>query len=160
MNLFKKIILVGILIGFGLVNIACQKEVVKKPPVAVKQVEKEVPVIENLKDEEAKQLISDVRDYAEAFDIGDLDKAVRKRIKDGVKPGTDSTNVQEVAQKLIEPYLIKTLKMRIEESLKDKVGKATEADIEEVLSYVDVSGLMEFIVAYEIERLKMEGYLR
>lgn len=159
MNKFKR------LLGYMLIAVAlvvsggCQKKEAVKPP-APKPVEKEVSVIGKMEDEQAKMLISDVRDYAEAFDIGAIDKDVRKLIKTGIASGSKSGDIRDKASEIIEPYLIEAIKARIEESLTDKVGKATKEDVEDVLSYVDVDQLMNFIVDYEIERLKMEGYLR
>lgn len=135
----------------------------EKKPAATPVVEKPVveeAVIQDMPDEEAAKLINQVREYAEAFDIGLVDKDIRSLLKTSIAKGSKAEEIREAAHDVVLPFMEDQLRLRIEEGLKSITGSAAEEDIEEVYSYMDPEDLVSFIVDYEIERLKMEGYLR
>lgn len=146
---------------FSLLILAgCKKEEAPKTIAPVEEVKTEEAVIKEMPDEEAAKLINQVREYAEAFDIGLVDQDIRKLLKESLASGSDSTAIREEAHKVVLPFMEEQLKLRIAEGLKSITGSAAEDDIEEVYGYMDPEDLVSFIVDYEIERLKMEGYLR
>lgn len=137
----------------------------KKAPVKPKMVEapKEAPVEEvfdKMEDEEANQLILKVRDYAETFEISQVEKTLKEAIKNEVPKGTSSETASPQIYEITSAFMEIELKKKIAEGLDEIVGRHTEEDILLVYEEMNISDLVDFIVSYEIERLKMEGYLR
>ena len=137
----------------------------KKTPVKPKMVEmpKEAPVEEvfdKMEDDEADQLILKVRDYAETFEISNVEKTLKEEIKNVVPKGTTAEVASPQIYEIASVYMEIELKKKISEGLDEIVGRHTDEDILLVYEEMNISDLVEFIVNYEIERLKMEGYLR
>lgn len=156
----KSIVIAGLCICSLCFISACQKEEPPKvvPPAPV--VVEEPSVIKELPDEEAAKLINQVREYAEAFDIGLVDQDIRILLRASIDSGSQASSVRDQAHEIVLPYMEEQLKERIAEGLQSIMGSASEEDIEEIYGYMDPEDLVSFIVDYEIERLKMEGYLR
>lgn len=156
----KKAFFWGLLIFVLALSTACKSEkeapkkavVVEKPPVEA--------AFKDMDDEETAALIDKVRTYAETFDIGTVDKEIKNQIKAAVPSGTKETDAVEPAMAIIEEFMEEQLKMKIAEGLDEYVGKHTEEDILMVYDEMNTGPLIEFILHYEMERLKQEGYLR
>lgn len=156
----KKVIFLGLLIFTLAVSSGCksQKEAPKKAAVPEKPPVEEV--FKNMEEEETAALIDKVRTYAETFDIGTVDKEIKNQIKAAVPSGTKAGDAVEPALVIIDDFMEEQLKMKIAEGLDEYVGKHTEDDVQMVYEAMNTSPLIEFILHYEIERLKQEGYLR
>ncbi len=139
---------------------ACHKEPVK-PKVVAPPVEAPVEeVFDKMDDDEAEQLLTKVRDYAETFEISNVEKELKAEIKKAVKKGTKSEDAEEIITVVVGAFMEIELKKKIVEGLDENVGRHTEEDVLLVYEAMNTTDLVRFIVNYEIERLKMEGYLR
>ena len=146
-------VLVGMLSGCRQEKTVPKKVVViEKPPVE--------EVFDNMEEKETAELIEKVRTYAETFDIGTVDKEIKDQIKTAVPKGTAEADALEPVLIIIDAFMEEKLKMKIAEGLDEYVGHHTEADILLVYEAMNTADLIEFIMHYEIERLKQEGYLR
>lgn len=156
----SKVIFLSFLVIVLTLATACgpKAETPKKPVVVEKPPEEEV--FKNMKEEETAALIDKVRTYAEAFDIGTVDKDIKKEIMGAIPKGTTAEDALEPALIIIDEFMEEKLKEKIAEGLDEYVGKHTEEDVQMVYDEMNVSPLIEFILHYEIERLKQEGYLR
>lgn len=135
------------------------------PPVKPKMVEapKEAPVEEvfdKMEEDEADKLLLQVRDYAETFEMSHVEKDLKVEIKQVVPKGTSSEEASPQIYEIASVFMEIELKRKIAEGLDEIVGRHTEEDILLVYESMNISDLVDFIVNYEIERLKMEGYLR
>ncbi len=156
----RKIVVAILIFSFLVMTAGCKQEkaipkkveVIEEPPVE--------EVFKNMEDEETAALIEKVRTYAETFDIGSVDKEIKNQIKAAVPKGTKEADAREPAMTIIDGFMEEQLKMKIAEGLDEYVGKHTEEDILLVYDEMNTSDLIEFILNYEIERLKIEGYLR
>lgn len=154
-------IIVAVLIFFILVMTAgCKQEKVVPKKIEVVEEPPVEEVFENMEDEEMAALIEKVRTYAETFDIGTVDKEIKGQIKAAVPKGTKEADALEPALVVIDEFMEVQLKLKIAEGLDEYVGKHTEEDILLVYEEMNTSPLIKFILHYEIERLKLEGYLR
>lgn len=151
---------IGLLLLLALSLVGCfKKEAPAKaaapPPAAeAEEVFKEMP------EDEAKVLTNRVREYAEAFDIGTVDKDLKALIRAAVPKGTAVADSTVLAREAILPFMEEQLKLKIAEGLDELVGRHTEEDVELIFEEMNTESLIDFVVHYEMERLKMEGYLR
>ncbi len=146
------VILMGMLSGCRQEKAVPKKVVVVEKPAAEE-------VFENMEEKETAELIEKVRTYAETFDIGTVDKEIKEQIKSSVPKGTKEADAVEPVLVIIDAYMEEKLKEKIAEGLDEYVGHHTEADILLVYEAMNTADLIEFIMHYEIERLKQEGYL-
>lgn len=151
---------VGIMLLIALGFIGCQKKEVKKIVVTTPTAVVQKDVFKELPDEEAEKLINQVREYAEAFDIGTVDKEIKVLLKSTIAKGSKADDILDAAREVVNPFMEAQLKEKIAEGLDKIVGRHTEKDVLQVYEAMDQESLVDFIIQYEIERLKMEGYLR
>ena len=138
----------------------CQKKAVI--PKLIEPAEKELveEIFKDMPEEEANGLMNKVREYAEAFDIGTKDKELKALIKAAVLPGTKLSEAETASRQAIAPFMEEQLRSQIVAGLEEIVGRHTEDDVDQVYASMNTEGLIDFVVQYEMERLKMEGYLR
>lgn len=156
----KRIVFLGVMILLLIFSTACKREkeapkkaeVVEKPPVE--------EVFKNMQEEETAALIEKVRTYAETFDIGTVDKEIKEEIMAAIPKGTKEADALEPALVIIDEFMEAKLKLKIAEGLDEYVGKHTDEDVLMVYEEMNTSPLIEFILHYEMEKLKQEGYLR
>lgn len=156
----NKSLLLLLVILMVLLSGGCQKKAVV--PKIIEPVEKELveEIFKDMPEEEANGLMNKVREYAEAFDIGTKDKELKALIKAAVAPGTALADAETASREAIAPFMEAQFKSQIVAGLEEIVGRHTEDDVDQVYASMDTEGLIDFVVQYEMERLKMEGYLR
>lgn len=157
--LYKSLLLVLVMFTVLFAG-GCQKKAVV--PKLIEPVEKELveEIFKDMPEEEANGLMNKVREYAEAFDIGTKDKELKALIKAAVSPGTTLAEAETASREAIAPFMEEQFRSQIIAGLEEIVGRHTEDDVEQVYASMDTKGLIDFVVQYEMERLKMEGYLR
>jgi hypothetical protein len=138
----------------------CQKKVVKPKVIEPPKVEVVEEVFDKMEEDEADKLVLQVRDYAETFEISEVEKDLKKEIKKAVPKGSKGLDVEESIGEVVSAFMEIELKKKIAEGLDSIVGRHTEEDVILVYEEMNTNDLVRFIVNYEIERLKMEGYLR
>lgn len=153
------LIVLLLIFTMGLLTGCHEEKVVSKKPVVVEKPAEE-EVFKNMEEKETAELIEKVRTYAESFDIGTVDKAIKDQIKIAIPKGTKEADAVEPVLIIVDAYMEEALKAKIAEGLNEYVGRHTEEDILMVYDAMNTSDLIEFIMHYEIERLKLEGYLR
>jgi hypothetical protein len=151
---------VGIILLLSIGFAGCQKKEVKKIILSTPTVVVQKDVFKQLPDEEANILINKVREYAEAFDIGAVDKDIKVLLKSAIAKGSKADDILDEAREVVNPFMEAQLKEKIAEGLDKIAGRHTEKDVLQVYEAMDQESLVDFIIQYEIERLKMEGYLR
>lgn len=157
---FKHLVTLLLILATLMLLSACRKEPVK-PKMVAPPVEAPVEeIFDKMDDDEAEQLLTKVRDYAETFEISNVEKDLKAEIKLSVKKGSKSDEAEETILEIVSTFMEIELKKKIAEGLDEIVGRHTEEDILIVYEAMNTTDLVQFIVDYEIERLKMEGYLR
>lgn len=159
-HLLWKAIRIGLLLLLALSLAGClKKEAPIKAPAPPKAEETE-EVFREMPEDEAKALTNRVREYAEAFDIGTVDTQLKALIRTAVAQGTAVADSEDLAREAILPFMEEQLRLKIAEGLDELAGRHTEEDVELIFEDMDTAGLIDFVVHYELERLRMEGYLR
>jgi hypothetical protein len=152
--------IVGIILLLSLGFTGCHKKEVKKIVLSTPTVVAKKDVFKELPDDEANILINKVREYAEAFDIGTVDKEIKVLLKGAIAKGSKAEDILDVAREVVNPFMEAQLMEKIDEGLEKIAGKHTEKDVRLIYEAMDQESLVDFIIQYEVERLKMEGYLR
>lgn len=147
-----------VLLAFGLTG--CLKKEVPPKPAAVPKAAETEEVFKEMPEDEAKALTNRVREYAEAFDIGTVDKELKALIRAAVSKGTAVADAEVAAREAILPFMEEQLRLKIAEGLDELAGRHTEDDVALIFEDMNTESLIDFIVHYELERLRMEGYLR